>query len=291
MKKNALGKGLSALIPETSVPLQGAVQNSEDRYQEIPTSKIIPNRYQPRYTFTEEEILELAQSIKENGLIQPVSVRKLPDGNYEIISGERRFRAMRHLGYENIPVLIKDIDTEKQMLVMAMIENLQRQNLNPVEEALGYKQLIEQYNITQDETATVMGKSRVYITNMLRLLKLEEPILDALKSNAITAGHGKALLTIEEPNERMKLFHAIIDKGLSVREVENHARPHAKVVQKKGKKPETREYIHALLEEKLQEKLGTKVILHPTGEGGTITIKYFSQDDLTRLAEIFKIEV
>lgn len=291
MKKNALGKGLSALIPETSVPLQGAVQSSEDRYQEIPASKIIPNRYQPRYTFTEEEILELAQSIKENGLIQPVSVRKLPDSNYEIISGERRFRAMRHLGYENIPVLIKDIDTEKQMLVMAMIENLQRQNLNPVEEALGYKQLIEQYNITQDETATVMGKSRVYITNMLRLLKLEEPILDALKSNAITAGHGKALLTIEEPNERMKLFHAVIDKGLSVREVENHARPHAKVVQKKGKKPETREYIHALLEEKLQEKLGTKVILHPTGEGGTITIKYFSQDDLTRLAEIFKIEV
>ena len=198
---------------------------------------------------------------------------------------------MRQLGYDKIPVLIKDVDTEKQMLVMAMIENLQRQNLNPVEEALGYKQLIEQYNITQDETATVMGKSRVYITNMLRLLKLEEPILDGLKSNAITAGHGKALLTIEEPSERMKLFHAIIDKGLSVREVENYARPHAKVIQKKEKKTETREYIHTLLEEKLQEKLGTKVILHPTGEGGTITIKYFSQDDLTRLAEIFKIEV
>lgn len=291
MKKNALGKGLSALIPETSVPLQGAVQDREDRYQEILASLIIPNRYQPRYTFTEEEILELAQSIKENGLIQPVSVRKIPEGKYEIISGERRFRAMRHLGYDKIPVLIKDVDTEKQMLVMAMIENLQRQNLNPVEEALGYKQLIEQYNITQDETATVMGKSRVYITNMLRLLKLEEPILDGLKSNAITAGHGKALLTIEEPSERMKLFHAIIDKGLSVREVENYARPHAKVIQKKEKKTETREYIHTLLEEKLQEKLGTKVILHPTGEGGTITIKYFSQDDLTRLAEIFKIEV
>ncbi len=290
MKKNALGKGLSALIPDTSVPL-GQIQGQEDRYREIAISLIIPNRYQPRYTFTEEEILELAQSIKENGLIQPVTVRKINDGKFEIVSGERRFRAMRHLGYDKIPVLIKDVETEKQMLIMAMIENLQRQNLNPVEEALGFKQLIEQYSITQDETATVMGKSRVYITNMLRLLKLEEPILDALKSNAITAGHGKALLTIEEPGERMKLFYAILDKGLSVREVENHARPHAKVVQIKGKKVAVREYIHSLIEEKLQEKLGTKVVLNPLGEGGTITIKYFSQDDLTRLTEIFQIEV
>jgi len=286
-----LGKGLSALIPDAVIQVGGQQMGSEDKYREIPASSIIPNRYQPRYTFSEEEILELAQSIKENGLIQPVTVRKIDNTKFEIISGERRFRAMRSLGYENIPVLVKEVETERQMLVMAMIENLQRQNLNPVEEALGFKQLIEQYTITQEEVATVMGKSRVYITNMLRLLKLEEPILDALKDNSITAGHGKALLTVEEPGERLKLFHAIIDKGLSVREVENHARPHAKVVQSKEKKPVSRDYLHTLLEEKLQEKLGTKVTLSSSGTGGVITIKYYSQDDLKRLTEILKIEV
>ncbi|HDS03736.1 MAG TPA: ParB/RepB/Spo0J family partition protein [Firmicutes bacterium] len=288
MKKKALGKGLGALIPGT----EPTPQEGEGIYLEVPVEEIRPNRFQPRNLFHEEEIQSLADSIQENGLLQPVTVRRLEDHSYEIISGERRFRAMSRLGYKVIPVIVREISSDSQMLVMALIENLQREDLNPVEEALGYQRLIEENGLTQQDVSRLVSKSRAYITNTLRLLKLEPEIIKALEENRISSGHGRALLSFQDSSTRLKLFHTVLHQGLSVRELEKMASSKKEVTHKKmNTDPPHKEPGIALIESRLQEFFGTKVSLTHSPRGGSLSVKYYSDDDLTRILDLLNIEV
>jgi|MTBAKSStandDraft_2_1061841.scaffolds.fasta_scaffold07776_3 ParB family chromosome partitioning protein len=288
MKKKALGKGLGALIPD-SEPFS---EEGERLYVEIPADSITPNRFQPRNLFHEEEIQSLADSIRENGLLQPVTVRRTGEGSYEIISGERRFRAMLRLGYKKIPVLIRDITSESQMLVMALIENLQREDLNPIEEALGYQRLIEENGLTQQDVARVVSKSRTYVTNTLRLLKLEPEIIKAIEDDKISAGHGRALLSFDSASTRLNLLKAVTEEGLSVRELEKLSTA-KKEVSRRQKKPSAvkKEPGIEFLEHRLQEYFGTRVSITHTPKGGSVSIKYYSEEDLTRIMDLLNIEV
>ena len=288
MKKKALGKGLGALIPD-SEPFS---EEGERLYVEVSADSIVPNRFQPRNLFHEEEIQSLADSIRENGLLQPVTVRRSGEDSYEIISGERRFRAMLRLGYKKIPVLIRDITSESQMLVMALIENLQREDLNPIEEALGYQRLIEENGLTQQDVARVVSKSRTYVTNTLRLLKLEPEIIKAIEDDKISAGHGRALLSFESASTRLNLLKAVTDEGLSVRELEKLATA-KKEISRRPKKPSVSHKDPGIefLEHRLQEYFGTRVSITHTPKGGSVSIKYYSEEDLTRILDLLNIEV
>ncbi|HPE20328.1 MAG TPA: ParB/RepB/Spo0J family partition protein [Candidatus Mcinerneyibacteriales bacterium] len=288
MKKKALGKGLGALIPD-SEPFS---EEGESLYVEVPAEAVQPNRFQPRNLFHEEEIQSLADSIKENGLLQPVTVRRSGKDSYEIISGERRFRAMLRLGYKKIPVIIRDITNESQMLVMALIENLQREDLNPIEEALGYQRLIEENGLTQQDVARVVSKSRVYVTNTLRLLKLEPEIIKAIEDDKISAGHGRALLSFENSSIRLKLLKAVTEEGLSVRELEKMAASKKEVSRRpKASSPAQKDPGIEFLEHRLQEYFGTRVSITHTPSGGSLSIKYYSEEDLTRILDLLNIEV
>ncbi|HHH84683.1 MAG TPA: ParB/RepB/Spo0J family partition protein [Firmicutes bacterium] len=288
MRKKALGKGLEALIPD-SEPFS---EEKKQRYVEIPAESIKPNHYQPRNLFHEEEIQSLADSIRENGLLQPVTVRRSGDNSYEIISGERRFRAMLRLGYKKIPVLIRDITNESQMLVMALIENLQREDLNPIEEALGYQRLIEENGLTQQDVARVVSKSRAYVTNTLRLLKLEPEIIKAIEDDKISAGHGRALLSFDNPSTRLKLLKAVVEEGLSVRELEKLAADKKEISRRqKTPAPVKKDPGIEFLEHRLQEFFGTRVSITHTPKGGSVSIKYYSEEDLTRILDLLNIEV
>lgn len=285
MKKNALGKGLGALIPDADIQ----ATRPDSPLKEVPVGSVSPNRFQPRNVFDDAEIRSLADSIKENGLLQPVIVRSLGSGAYEIISGERRFRAMKLLGYDKIPIIEKVVESDRQMLVMALIENLQRENLNPIEEALGYRQLIEDNALTQQEVSRVVSKSRVHVTNTLRLLNLEPEIISAIENNSISAGHGRALLSFGEKQTRLRLFRAITEKGLSVRELEKMASG-GSVKAGRAKSGKSKSPMILDLEEKMQEKFGTKVAINHTSKGGSITIKYYGNEDLTRIMELLDVE-
>ena len=197
---------------------------------------------------------------------------------------------MKKLNYEKVPVILKSVDDDRTMLVMALIENLQRENLNPIEEALGYKRLIDENNLRQEDVAKAVSKSRAYITNTLRLLKLNPEIVDAIKENKITAGHGKALLSIENDLLRKNVFKKILDEGLSVREVEHYSNIKKKVVNK-AKKEKPRDRFVEIIEDKLKQKFGTQVILSVGRKGGSINVKFYSNDDLQRILEILDIEV
>ncbi len=287
MKKKALGKGLGALIPDDIGDLSG----KDSPFTDVNAADIIPNRFQPRNIFKEEEIRSLAESIEENGLMQPVVVRKADDGGYEIISGERRFRAMKLLGYQKIPVIIKEVDSDRQMLAMALIENLQRENLNPIEEALGYKRLMDESRLTQQEVSKVVSKSRVHVTNTLRLLKLEQEIIEAIEENRISAGHGRALLSIGDKAARLSLLGRIEREGLSVRELEKISSQRSVKKRSGATSPREKSPEIAHFEECLQETFGTKVTISKSGSGGSIHIKYYGDEDLSRILEKLNIEV
>ncbi len=284
MKKTSrLGRGLSALIPdhEESGSLGGSKSLSD-----INISLIEANPFQPRLEFGRQALDDLKASISENGVIQPITVRRV-DSHYELIAGERRLRAIRELGHKNVPAYIIEVNSKEEMLEMAIIENVQREKLNPIEQAMAYQRLIDECNLTQEVVAQKIGKERTTITNILRLLKLPEKIQDSVKKEEITMGHARALLSIEDPGAQKEVWQKIKNKGLSVRKAEQLAKAQSNSIeQNKPAKPKRSVFLQKV-EQELREKFGTKVVVHSRKEGGSIEIDFYSPEDLNRLLEIF----
>lgn len=272
MKRKALGKGLEALLPEKTEDLQQSII-------EIPIDKIIPSKYQPRFQFDKKKLDSLAESINENGVLQPILVRKLND-NYQIIAGERRWKAAKIAGLKTIPAIIRDV-VDSQILQLALIENLQREDLNPIEEAMAYKTMIDEFNITHEELSKRLGKDRSSITNSLRLLKLPEEVKNLLIDGSISMGHGRALLSIPDKKEQIKLAKKIVNQGLPVRFIEEL------IHRKKAKRKEKQVDAHILeIENKLQRALSTKVKIHAKKSKGKIVIYFYSEEDFNRIYDI-----
>ncbi|WP_427340690.1 ParB/RepB/Spo0J family partition protein [Caloranaerobacter sp. DY30410] len=283
-KKRGLGKGLAALIPDE--PLKNIQDNDKDKVISVDVSLIQPSKEQPRREFTLDSLKELAESIKVHGLIQPIIVRKIDD-RYELVAGERRWRAAKIAGLKQIPCIIRDFE-DKKCAEIALVENIQREDLNPIEEAIAYKKLMENYNLTQDEISTVVGKSRPYVTNTLRLLNLNQEVISFILKGKLTSGHGRALLQIDDSNMQIKFAKEIIEKRLSVRETEKLVKEFKnKVKRKKNNKKESERDLFILeIEEQLRKILGTKVQISKGKKKGKIEIEYYSQDDLDRILDI-----
>ena len=273
-KKGGLGRGLDSLFNENSSDEKGVVT--------VRLNDIEPNREQPRKDFDEEALSELADSIKKHGLLQPIVVRPMSNGNYQIVAGERRWRACRIAELYDVPVIIKDFD-DREYMEVALIENLQREDLNAVEEALGYKTLMDRYGLTQEEISETVGKSRSAVANALRLLKLSENELEALKIGAITAGHARALLATDDEELREKMLLLAAD-GASVRELEKMAKNSKTAIKpKKIKAPKNSFYSEVELS--LKTEMHRKVAVNPTGNGkGILTIEFYSDDELAEFA-------
>ncbi|MEE0410027.1 MAG: ParB/RepB/Spo0J family partition protein, partial [Clostridia bacterium] len=247
-----------------------------------------PNKNQPRHSFDNDKIEELAESIKEHGVIQPIIVVR-NDDRYKIVAGERRWRAAKKAGLKEIPAVIRNY-SEFEIAQIALIENLQRENLNPIEEALGYQTLMNKFSMTQEDVSDKIGKSRSAIANAVRLLSLDEPIRQKLISGEISSGHARALLSIESPKVRLVLLESIIEKGLNVRQTEALAKQLQKAKPKKNK-PVIDEQVKAqlaILEDRLSTKLGTKVTLHHDNKKGKIEIEYYGNRDLDRIISIIE---
>jgi len=276
MERKALGKGISALIP---------IQEEDNGHKILflPLSQIRPNPFQPREDFDPETLDELVQSIREKGIIQPILVR--PKGEiYELIAGERRFRAANILQLKEIPSIVKDVD-DRDSLEIALIENIQRKELNPIEEARAYQYLIDKFNLTQDEVGDVLGKARVTITNILRILKLPVEIQEEIKNRRISFAHGRALLEIEDTNFQRRLAQDIIVKSLSVRELENVIKTRrlpASLTKLRIKTNINDPYLK-IREEELQQILATKVRIVKKKKRGNIVVEFYSQEDLERI--------
>ena len=279
MERKALGKGISALIPERE-----AERKEEIIY--VQTGQIKPNPFQPREDFDTQGIEELAQSIKEKGVIQPLLVRRKGD-YYELIAGERRLRAAQLLNLEELPIIIKDVE-DRDSLELALIENIQRQDLNPIEEAHAYQYLIDKFQVTQDKISAVLGKARATITNTLRLLKLPQEVQEEMKKGRISFAHGRALLEIEDVNQQRRLAQEVISKGLSVRELENLIKRSRPKGIKRRMGQAMREPYLAVLEEELQQIIGTKIRISKRKKRGHILIEFYSQEDLERIVGILK---
>nr|UWI50182.1 ParB/RepB/Spo0J family partition protein [Clostridioides difficile] len=279
-RSNRLGRGLSALIPE----IKG--ETSDKEIVNIDIDKIYPNEVQPRKQFDEEKIKVLSESIKNYGVLQPIVVKMDENNKYMIIAGERRFRASKLANKSQIPAIIKDIEM-KDIMEIALIENLQREDLNSIEEALAYKSLIEHYNVTQEEISEAVGKSRPHITNTLRLLNLGQDVIDMIDSGKITAGHGKALLRIVDKKLQLQIAKKIEEEELSVREVENIAK---KISENKEedmpKKSKPKDVFILDVEDKLRNIFGTKVNISKGKKKGKIEIEYYNDDDLNSIVSM-----
>ncbi len=280
-KKRGLGKGLSALISD-EVVMEDSKTHKES-IRSIDIDLILPNENQPRKEFDKETLSELANSIELNGLIQPIIVRKIKD-KYEIIAGERRWRACKAVGLKEMPCILKDV-TEDVAAKYALIENVQREDLSPIEEAVAYKKLMSDFNLTQDEVASQVGKSRSYIANTIRLLKLDKVIIDYIASGELTAGHGKVLLGIKEKNQQLATAKKIINNNLNVRETEDVVRGNVNPIKKSQDKRKKDSYSNDL-EDSLMKALGTKVKLVQGNKKGKIEIEYYGNEDLERLIDI-----
>ncbi|MEK7251008.1 MAG: ParB/RepB/Spo0J family partition protein [Bacteroidota bacterium] len=294
--KPVLGRGLASLIPRPTapVPIIGRQDDSvtNDAVANIYIDKIRSNPYQPRADFDPVELDELKRSIQEKGIIQPITVCRI-DGGYQLISGERRLRASREAGLTQIPAYIIKIHSQDELLELALIENLQRSNLNPIEIAISYKRLTEELSLTIEQVAQKTGKDRSTITNFLRLLKLPDVIQAGVRKGDVSVGHARALITIEDPALQLHIFDRIMSKGLSVRQVEKAVRESGK---KKSYRSKPSNNVPSSLpssslsniEEKLRQKLGTKVEVKDMADGrGHIVIEYYSLDDLDRLLDLF----
>ena len=279
MQKQALGKGLGALIPDLS-----SLDDKERKalgISEIALDKIIPNEYQPRKTFDDGKLNELAASIREQGVIQPVIVHRTAGGSYQLIAGERRWRASRLAGLKTIPALVKEA-TKRELLEMALIENIQREDLNALEAAEAYKRLQDEFKLTQEDLAKRVGKERSTITNFLRLLGLPREVKQDLATGALSMGHAKAILSLERVRDQVLAAQMITKKGLSVREAEALA-SRLKSPPKEKKARQSHEL--KSVEEKLRKSLGTKVTIAAKAKGGRIVIEYYSNDELERIVE------
>ncbi len=282
-KTNRLGRGLGALIPEQQ---NNEPENAQSLY-EISVSKVKANPYQPRQAFDRQALEDLQKSIKEKGIIQAITVRKVKN-HYELIAGERRLRAVLELGYEKIPAYIIKVNSKEEMLELAIIENVQREKLNPIEEAAAYQRLIDECNLTQDDVARKIGKDRSTITNIIRLLKLPEDIKDSLKSGGITTGHARALLAIENTSVQKDLWKKILRNNFSVRKVEALVKRLDEKKPVKNKEKIKRSVFVQKVEDNLREVFGTKVNIRVKNEGGSIDIEFYSPEDLNRLLEIIE---
>ncbi|NLI65620.1 MAG: ParB/RepB/Spo0J family partition protein [Tissierellia bacterium] len=285
-KKRGLGKGLSALIsdkPSMESILSSTVETDDNGIKKIPLEEIIPKSDQPRKDFNDETLKDLAKSIETNGVIQPILLRKRDD-KYEIIAGERRYRASQIAKLKEIPAIIVDADDE-DAAKLALVENIQREDLNPIEEAMAYKQLMEEFDLRQEDLANAIGKSRTYITNTVRLLKLDDRVIEHLYKGNLTTGHGKVLLGIKDKDEQVKLAEKIIATGLNVRETESEVKKSKE--KKKPKKEKPRKDPHlADVEEEFMRILGTKVRLVKDKNVGRIEIEFYSEEDLERIYDI-----
>jgi ParB family transcriptional regulator, chromosome partitioning protein len=287
-----LGMGLEALL---KMNVQNEVETKEGEVKEVVAGfvelsldKIMPNPNQPRKNFDEESLNELSQSIKNFGLLQPISVIKNGDF-YEIIAGERRYRAAKKAGLDKIPVIIKNI-SQKEKLEISLVENIQRENLNSIEEALAYSSLIDTYQVTQEELADRIGKSRSTITNSIRLLNLDAQIRKWIIEGKLTPGHARAILSLEETKEHLSLANYLIENNLSVRDAEILSKKWPIQKKKTSLNPKKDADIKNL-EKKLQEKLQTKVLIEGNSKKGKIAIDYYSMDDLDRIIEILGIKL
>lgn len=299
MAARGLGKGLDALIPmgsetpksKTAAPAKAKSEKQTEEklsgYTMVNITKIEPNREQPRKNFDEDALEELADSIKQHGVIQPLVVQDRKD-HYEIIAGERRWRAAKKAGLKEMPVIIKHL-TEQQIVEVALIENIQREDLNPIEEALTYKKLLTEFDLKQDEVAEKVSKSRTAVTNSLRLLKLCDEVQEMIVNEMISTGHARALISVEDPEQQFMLAQRVFDEKLSVREIEKIVKDLGKPakVKKPNSPDKSLEIIYQDLEEKLKQKLSTKVAITSKGNGtGKLEIDFYNHDDLEKLVDL-----
>jgi ParB family transcriptional regulator, chromosome partitioning protein len=276
-KRPALGRGLSALIPDPPP----ASPQSGDRALDVDIDLLRPNRFQPRTTMDDGRIEELSRSIRSNGVIQPIVVRKA-EGGYEIVAGERRWRASQRAGLSKVPVVVRDIPDER-LLAAALIENIQREDLNPIEEAHAYRRLGNDFSMTQEQIAEAVGKDRSSIANHLRLLRLPPDVRDQVAGGALSMGHARALLGLPDESAQARVGREIVEKGLSVRETEALVR---KALAPEPPKPEPEKDVHTrAAEERLRFALGTRVRIVRKGKGGRLEIDFSSEDELHRLYE------
>ena len=287
-KKKGLGKGLDTLIPDKQ-PIK-PVQKTEPEVKAGPImmkiNSVEPNREQPRKKFEEDALLELSDSIKQFGILQPLIVVKRKD-YYEIIAGERRWRAAKLAGLKEVPVIIKDY-TDQEIVEISLIENIQRENLNPIEEAMAYKKLIGEFNLKQDEVAERVSKSRTAVTNSMRLLKLEDRVQQMIIDDMISTGHARALLAIDNKKDQFDLANRVFDEKLSVRETEKLVKALKSPKQeKKAPEKQSNAFVYEDLENRLKEVMGTKVSIAAKANGkGKIVIEYYSNDELERLFDL-----
>lgn len=304
VKRNGLGKGLDSLIPDKTSKVKKSVDKQQiniespkvksetEAEKETKTGEIYvkinevePNRDQPRKEFDEDSLLELADSIKQFGVLQPLLVQK-KDGYYEIIAGERRWRAAKQAGIKEVPVLIKDY-TAQEIVEISLIENIQRENLNPIEEAMAFKRLLEEFNLKQDEVAERVSKSRTAVTNSMRLLKLNKRVQQMVIDDMISTGHARTLLAIDDEEQQYIIANKIFDEKLSVRDTEKLVK--SLKTPKKEKKPEKieHEFVYSDIVEKMKNIMGTKVNIHAKANGkGKIEIEYYSEDELERIYDM-----
>lgn len=280
-KKAALGKGLDTLIPNKNAGKSSEIKIKSEEMIDI--NQVEPNKEQPRKTFNEDSLFELSESIKQHGIVQPLVVTKKED-YFEIIAGERRWRAAKLAGLKKVPVVVKDYSPQ-EIMEIALIENIQREDLNPVEEAMAYQRLIQEYDLKQDEVAERVSKSRTAITNSIRLLKLDERVQSMLIDENISSGHARALLAIKDGETQYNLAMRIFDEKLSVRETEKFIKSMNKIRKPKKKKEELKnDFVYRDLEEKLKMVTGTKVTINRKSErAGKIEIEYYTPEDLEKI--------
>ena len=288
-KKMGLGKGLDSMIPPKSTGTRAKTDNRISQTGEtiLKINEVEPNKNQPRKNFNEDSLLELSESIKLHGIVQPLVVTRKKD-YYEIIAGERRWRAAKMAGLREVPVVIKDY-TPQEVMEVALIENIQREDLNPVEEARAYQNLIQEYSLKQEEVAEKVSKSRTAITNSLRLLKLDDRVLEMLVEETISSGHARALLGFPDKEQQYTVAMKIFDEKLSVRETEKLVKSMMNPTRKNAKKELKNDFVYRDLEEKLKQKLGTKVrINRKTEQKGKVEIEYYSPEELEKILAYFK---
>ena len=290
VKRKGLGKGLDSLIPENKSVKPAAKAEKEESVktgeQMLKINQVEPNREQPRKHFEEDALLELADSIKQYGVLQPLLVRKRKD-YYEIIAGERRWRAAKLAGVKEVPVIIKDYSSQ-EIVEIALIENIQREDLNPIEEAKAYQRLIKDYRLKQDEVAEKVSKSRAAITNSLRLLKLDERVQDMVIEGKISSGHARTIITIEDKDKQYMIAQKIFDEKLSVRDVEKLMKA-LEAPEKPEKKAPKNDFVYRDLEQKMKAIMGTQVVIkNKNNNKGKIEIEYYSQAELERIYELLQ---
>ena len=290
LKRGGLGRGLDALYEDNSAAFPD--EKVEDGIKMVRVSAIEPNRGQPRKEFDSESLSELADSIREHGVLQPLLVRRLPgasleDESYQLVAGERRWRAARMAGLSEVPVVVREM-SEAEVLEFALIENLQREDLNPLEEAGGYQELIDTFGLTQEEVARKVGRSRSAVANALRVLKLPQELHPYLRDGDLTAGHAKALLTVKERGKMLKLAEITIEQGLSVREVERRAARLNEASEEADLVPIIHDHFYKEMQLAMQNELGRRVRINPKygDNGGTLQINYFSKEDLQAIAQV-----